>query len=64
VGMETRPETTALRYRREAEHLRHAVEMIDEVKLREQLLSIARQYDAAAGSIEQELRLKPASAKA
>jgi len=27
-------------------------------RLREQLLSIARQYDAAAGSIEQELRLR------
>ena len=48
----------AIKYRREAEHLRHAVEMIDDERLREQLLGFARQYDAAAGSIEQELRLR------
>jgi hypothetical protein len=38
--------------------------MIEDARLREQLLSIARQYDAAAGSIEQELRLQAAVAKA
>ena len=56
--METDPEATASQYRREAEHLRHAVEMIEDARLRAQLLSIARQYDAAAGSIEQEWRLR------
>ena len=56
--MATHPEVEASRYRREAEHLRHAVEMIEDARLREQLLSIARQYDAVAGSIEQELRLR------
>ena len=62
--METAPEATASQYRRETEHLRHAVELIEDARLREQLLSIARQYDAAAGSIEQELRLKAADPKA
>ena len=62
--METDPEATASQYRRQAEHLRRAVEMIEEARLREQLLSIARQYDAAAGSIEQGLRLQAAVAKA
>lgn len=52
------PEAHASRYRREAEHLRQAVEMIEDARLREQLLSFARQYDAAAMAIEQELRLK------
>src|SRR5947207_1158939 len=63
AGMETDPEATASQYRRQAEHLRRAVEMIEEARLREQLLSIARQYDAAAGSIEQGLRLQAAVAK-
>src|ERR1044071_3609784 len=45
-------EAMAIKYRREAEHLRHAVEMIDDERLREQLLGFARQYDAAAGLIE------------
>jgi len=55
--MQTDPELLASHYRREAEHLRRAVEIIEEAGLREQLLSIAQQYDAAAGSLEQELAL-------
>jgi hypothetical protein len=55
--METDSEATARRYRREAEHLRHAVEMIEDARLREQLLSIAQQYEAAAAAIDQQLRL-------
>src|SRR2546423_11812749 len=58
ADMETDPEATASQYRREAEHLRHAVELIEDARLRAQLLSIARQYDAAAGSIEQERRVR------
>ena len=48
----------ASKYRREAEHLRHAVELIADHRLREQLLGFAGQYDAAAVAIEQELRLR------
>jgi len=62
--MQTDPEAIARQYRREAEHLRHAVELIEETRLREQLLAFARQYDAAAASIEQELRSQEADAKA
>jgi hypothetical protein len=55
--MQTAPESRASNYRRESEHLRHAAEVIEEAGLREQLLSIAEQYDAAAASLEQELPL-------
>jgi len=36
--MQVEPEAEASRYRREAEHLRHAVELISDERLREQLL--------------------------
>ena len=61
--MEPDPEAQASQYRREAEHLRHAVEMIADDRLREQLLGFARQYEAAAVSIEQEMRLQAAGAE-
>jgi hypothetical protein len=51
--METDPEATPTQYRREAEHRRHAVEMIEDARLLEQLLSFARQYDVPAGSNDQ-----------
>ena len=57
--MHTDPEAQANKYRREAEHLRHAVELIYDPDLREQLLSFARQYNAAAVAIEREVKLKP-----
>jgi hypothetical protein len=50
----------ASHYRREAEHLRLAVDLIHSEQLRQQLLLIARQYDAAAASIEQEFGLEGA----
>ena len=57
-------QSMASKYRRQAEHLRHAVELIEDARLREHLLSIALQYDASAVSIEQELRLQAAGPKA
>src|SRR3954447_17981105 len=54
----------ARKYRRQAEHLRYVVELIEDARLREQLLSITRQHDAAAGSIEQELRLQAVGGEA
>ena len=54
--MQTNPAAIASQYRREAEHFRHAVEMIEDERLREQLLGFAREYEAAADSIERELR--------
>ena len=54
----------ARKYRRHAEHLRYVVELIEDARLREQLLSITRQHDAAAGSIEQELRLQAVGGEA
>ena len=38
--MQTDPEAIARQYRREAEHLRHAVEMIEKARLREQLRAL------------------------
>jgi len=58
--MQADPETQMRHYRRQAEHLRHAVELIHDEGLRQQLLSIARQYETAAASLEQELRSKVA----
>src|SRR5260370_40037469 len=46
------PATTAIRYRHEAAELRGASEIVRDPRLREQLLDIARQYEAAAASIE------------
>jgi len=50
MTMQTDPETAASRYRREAEHLRHAVELIHDEGLREQLLSFAHQYETTAAA--------------
>jgi hypothetical protein len=44
--------STADHYRREAEHLRRAAEVVRDEGLREQLLSIAEQYEAMARRIE------------
>ena len=57
--MDPSPEAEASRYRREAEHLRRVVELIEDERLREQLLLFAQQYEAVAELIEQELRLVP-----
>jgi hypothetical protein len=60
--MQADPQSQANRYRRQAEHLRRAVELIVEAGLREQLLSIALQYETAAASIEEHLRLRTSEA--
>ena len=56
--MDPDPEAEASRYRREAEHLRRASELIADERLREQLIGIAQQYEAAAASLQQELPLR------
>jgi hypothetical protein len=58
--MKADPEAQVSHYRRQAEHLRHAVELISDEGLREQLLGFARQYESVAASVEHELRLKAA----
>jgi hypothetical protein len=55
--MDPEPGAQAARYRRQAEHLRQAVQLIADERLREQLLSFAQQYEIAAAAIEQEIRL-------
>jgi hypothetical protein len=44
------------RYRREAASIRDAVNMIRDERFREQLLSIADQYDGAAAEIEKHIQ--------
>lgn len=56
--MDPDPAAEASRYRREAEHLRRAIELIEDKRLRDQLLGIAQQYEAAAASLQQELQLR------
>ena len=56
--METESRTRARRYRHEGQQLRDAVELIQDERLREQLLTIATQYDAAAEAIEQQLETR------
>jgi hypothetical protein len=64
MTMHTDPEAAASRYRRQAEHLRHAVELIADERLREQLLSFAQQYERTAAAIEQELGVNAAPEEA
>ena len=48
----------AERYRHEAAELRRAVKFIQDERFREQLLSIADQFDAFADAIEAEIESK------